>query len=74
MNERKPCLFKSNEQKIPVIYIAENVEGITQRMFVPIVKDGDCFGLVVLSAKGGEFSKEEQRLIDYTLKVLTNNV
>ena len=74
MNERKTCLYKSIEEKIPNLYIAEHVNEIKERLFVPIVKDGDCYGLMVISSLNKPLCQEDYSHIDLTLKILLGNL
>ena len=74
MEERKSRLFKSSMQKIPSLYLAEQVDEIKERFIVPIVKDGDCYGLMVISSLDQSITSEEYSLIDLSLKILTNNL
>lgn len=74
MEDRKPQLYKSQEKKIPNLYLAEQVSQIKERFIIPIVKDGDCYGLMVISSIDQAISNEEYSLIDLSLKILTNNL
>ncbi len=74
MLDRKICIYKSNEKKIPNIYLAEQTNMIKERIIAPIVKEGDCHGLMVVSSLNESITKEEYSLIDLTLKILSNNL
>ncbi|MBR2870757.1 MAG: AbrB/MazE/SpoVT family DNA-binding domain-containing protein [Clostridia bacterium] len=71
MNDRKPVFISKNQGEIPFIYTGENIEQINSRIIFPYVKDGDCFGLIVLSGENVSNTEQEKSILTFGASLLS---
>ena len=57
--------------QIPAIYVGEQVNGINSRSVVPYVKEGDCYGLIILSGENYENTDDEKKILAFGALVLS---
>ena len=74
MSERKVFINDGVNSSVPEIYIGEKTELYVARMLFPLVKDGDCYGLIVLTSKSGAISDKEQALLKLGANIFLNTM
>ena len=71
MQDRKVVAISSAFSQIPSIYMGENIENINSRILIPYVKDGDCYGLIILSGIEKEIAQEEIKILAFSALFLS---
>lgn len=75
MAERKTLKASRKTSVLPTLFLGEDLTSFNFRMLVPIVNNGDCFGLMCLSSRGEDvITEKDESMLNLGVKVIVNGL
>lgn len=75
MAERRLVRFTKRTALLPTLFVGEDLTQYNQRTLVPIVNNGDCFGLIALSSRGEDvISDQDEKLLQLAVNIISNGI